>query len=40
MEGAAIAAHVGGAFEAAFGVLAALTALGALLALSVPRKRI
>ena len=39
-ERAAIAAHVGGAFEAMFGVLAALTAIGALLALSVPRKRI
>jgi hypothetical protein len=39
-EGAAIAAQVGGAFTWVFGILAALTALGALLASIIPRKRI
>ena len=39
-ERAAIAAQVGGAFAWVFGILAALTALGALLASIIPRKRI
>ena len=39
-EPAAVAAHVGGAFTGVFGVIAALTALGALLASTIPRKRI
>ena len=39
-ERAALAGHLGSAFEAVFGTLAAIAAAGAALAASIPRKRI